>query len=77
MNAQDRLIRWHFTWRISKTVVSCRACHASQSESDRSSPFQHCHGCATALASLNPWIELDSISPAGPVNQNASKARFE
>jgi predicted metal-binding protein len=77
MNAQDRLIRWHFTWQISKTVVSCRACHASQSENDRSSPFQHGHGCASALASLNPWVELDSIGRASPATLNASKARFD
>jgi hypothetical protein len=73
MNAQERLLRWHFSWRIKNNVVSCRSCHASQIEADMSRPFEHLTGCLYSAERFNPWHELDRISLAAPSSKNLAK----
>jgi hypothetical protein len=61
MYAQERLVKWHFTWQITKDVVTCRTCHASQFEVDKADPFAHLPGCRQRGEASDPWYELDRI----------------
>lgn len=61
MNAQERLIKWHFLWQVSKDVVTCRSCGAWQLEKDQELSFEHHNRCVNSREVRHPWDELDRI----------------
>ena len=61
MSANDDLILWNSRWKLSKSTVYCRTCGAVQSESDKSTVFEHQAGCGNAGQGTRPWDDLDAI----------------
>lgn len=61
MTVNEDLIEWNTHWRVSAGVVTCRTCHAHQSESDSRSQFEHSAGCGHSGQKRAPWDDLDMI----------------
>jgi hypothetical protein len=61
MAASDDLIDWNIRWRIADHEVTCRNCHAQQSEADKGLMFEHAGECRYSGESRTPWADLDTI----------------
>ncbi|CAN7495798.1 hypothetical protein LJR277_003306 [Pseudomonas sp. LjRoot277] len=61
MTPAEKLLEWNANWTISHGVVSCKTCHAEQSELDRDKAFLHGTGCVRAPLGILPWQALDDV----------------
>lgn len=54
---------WNSRWRLDAEKVTCRGCHAEQSEQCKDQPFSHADSCRNEQHWC-PWLKLEAALKA-------------